>query len=144
MLKEEHGLKHQISAEDQKFQQLFEACEFPPGDFDHRAHVRLAYIYFCESSSDAARESMKQSLLEFLHHFGIDESKYHETLTRSWVMAVHHFMKLSPECHSATDFIDRNRELLDTQIMLSHYSAEVLFSPEARTRFVEPDIQEIS
>jgi hypothetical protein len=27
--------------------------------------------------------------------------------------------------------------------MLTHYSAEVLFSPEARARFVEPDLEKI-
>lgn len=39
--------------------------------------------------------------------------------------------------------IERNPELLDSRIMLTHYSAEVLFSDEARARFVDPDIQPI-
>lgn len=141
--KEEHMLKQKISSEDQSFRRAFEACECPASDFDHRAHVRLAYVYLCEYAPDQAHKSMKHSLLRFLRHLGIGESKYHETLTRSWVMAVNHFMNLSPECHSANDFIDQNPVLLDTKIMLSHYSAEVLFSPAARTQFVEPDIQEI-
>jgi hypothetical protein len=33
--------------------------------------------------------------------------------------------------------------VLDTKIMLTHYSAEVLFSPEARALFVEPDLDPI-
>ena len=33
--------------------------------------------------------------------------------------------------------------LLDPKIMLTHYSAERLFSPEARAEFVEPDIDPI-
>ena len=44
---------------------------------------------------------------------------------------------------SADEFIDRNPILLDSKIMLTHYSAELLFSPDARTRFVEPDLQRI-
>ena len=86
---------------------------------------------------------MKQSLLGFLTHLGIGESRYHETITRAWVMAVAHFMQLSPTCRSAATFIDQTPVLLDTSIMLSHYSAEVLFSPTARSQFVEPDIQRI-
>jgi len=136
-------LKHAVSADDHAFRLAFEACEFPADQFDHRAHVRLAYIYLCEQPPDEAFRLMKQSLLGFLRHLGIGESRYHETITRAWVMAVAHFMELSPACASAADFINHNPVLLDTKIMLSHYSAEVLFSPTARAEFVEPDIQQI-
>jgi hypothetical protein len=44
---------------------------------------------------------------------------------------------------SASDFITRNPELLDSRIMLTHYSASVLFSAEAREAFVEPDLDPI-
>ena len=33
--------------------------------------------------------------------------------------------------------------LLDSKIMMTHYSAEVLFSDEARARFVEPNLSPI-
>jgi hypothetical protein len=36
-----------------------------------------------------------------------------------------------------------NPALLDSKIMLTHYSATVLFSAEARGEFVEPDISPI-
>ena len=52
-------------------------------------------------------------------------------------------MEISPTTESADAFIDANRVLLDSRIMLTHYSAEVLFSPEARARFVEPDLDAI-
>ena len=136
-------MKHDASADDQAFRQAFEACGVAADDFDHRAHVRLAYIYLCEQTPDEAFISMKHSLLGFLRHLGIGQSKYHETITRAWTMAVAHFMALSPACRSAADFIDHNPVLLDTKIMLSHYSAEVLFSPTARAEFVEPDIKRI-
>jgi hypothetical protein len=136
-------LKHAISSDDLAFRQAFESCQVPASEFDHRAHVRLAYIYLCEQFPNDAHERMKRSLLAFLRRLGIGESKYHETITRAWVMAVAHFMELSPLCRSADTFIGQNPVLLDKNIMLSHYSAEVLFSPEARTQFVEPDIQQI-
>ena len=62
----------------------------------------------------------------------MDVGKYHETITRAWIMAVHHFMTLSPSHESAASFMAANPELLDSRIMLTHYSAAVLFSPEAR------------
>ena len=85
---------------------------------------------------------MRGALLSFLEHNGIPRSKLHETITRAWVLAVRHFMSRSPSASSA-DFIARNQELLDSKIMLTHYSASVLFSPDARASFVEPDLDPI-
>ncbi len=86
---------------------------------------------------------MKRALLSFLEHLGVGTGKYHETITRAWVMAVHHFMASTESCSSFSEFIARNPILLDSEIMLSHYSAEVLFSDEARAGFIEPDVSPI-
>ncbi len=47
------------------------------------------------------------------------------------------------ETGSAAEFIEKNPQLLNTKIMLSHYSPETLFSEEARSSFVDPDIEPI-
>jgi len=82
------------------------------------------------------------ALLTFLAHNDIPRSKFHETLTRAWVLAVRHFMNKGPST-SADDFIAQHPELLDSKIMLTHYSASVLFSQDARAAFVEPDLDPI-
>ena len=136
--------RHQVSAQDVEFRRAFEACEVAPASFDHAAHVRLAYVYLCGQSIDTAVERMKASLLAFRAHLGVDPGKYHETITRAWIMAVDHFMQQSAHGYdSAAAFMQANPVLLDTRVMLTHYSAEVLFSPEARRSFVQPDIQSI-
>jgi hexokinase len=136
-------MDHSVSAEDQDFRQAFEALEVTVEEFNHRAHVRLAYIYLCEMPVDEASQAMKRALLAFLDHLGAEATKYHETITRAWIKAVRHFMANTAACGCAGDFIDLNPKLLDTKIMLSHYSAEVLFSPKARGRYVDPDIDPI-
>jgi hypothetical protein len=135
--------RHSASPDDLAFVQALEAGRVAPESFDHAAHVRLAYIYLCAGSVDEAAGRMKQALLDFLAHLGVGPGKYHETITRAWVMAVAHFMSESPPCHSAGEFIAANPRLLDSRIMLKHYSAEVLFSPAARESFVRPDIRSI-
>jgi hypothetical protein len=50
-------------------------------------------------------------------------SKYHETITRAWILAVRRFMELTPAADSADTFIDANPRLLDSKIMFTHYSA---------------------
>lgn len=134
---------HEPSGDDRDFRRRFEACEIATGDFDHRAHVRLAYVYLCESDADGAYQHMRDALLRFLACNGIDPAKYHETLTQAWIKAVRHFMARTTTCESAGSFIERNPELLDSKIMLTHYSAALLFSPEARASFVDPDLDPI-
>jgi hypothetical protein len=86
---------------------------------------------------------MKQSLLRFLAHLGSGDGKYHETLTHAWILAVRHFMDESAPCDSAAAFIAANPRLLNSRILLEHYSANVLLSPAARQSFVRPDRQEL-
>ena len=135
-------LSHEPSEEDRSFRLAFEGCVVAPSQFNHEAHVRLAYIYLTESDADLAVQKMRDALLKFLEHNSIPRSKFHETLTRAWVLAVRHFMNRSTST-SAAEFIAKNPELLDSKIMLTHYSARVLFSPDARASFVEPDLDPI-
>jgi hypothetical protein len=136
-------LNHHLSKSDREFRAAFEAGAFAPADFSHRAHIRLAYVYLAESDVDLALERMRASLVSFLSHHDIPASKYHATLTRAWILAVDHFMHRSPKASSADDFIARNPLLLDSKIMLTHYSAELLFSDQARADFVEPNLDPI-
>lgn len=136
-------LKHELSQSDRDFRAAFEAGAYAPADFSHRAHVRLAYVYLADSDVELALERMRAALVAFLSHHRIPAGKYHETLTRAWILAVHHFMHRSPEAASAEDFIGRNPLLLDTRIMLTHYSADLLFSDAARANFVEPNLDPI-
>jgi len=142
MTREKHA-RHQASPNDAAFLRAFEACETAPSQFNHRAHVRLAYIYHCDWPIDEAYRRMRRSLLAYLRQIGAGESKYHETTTRAWLLAVAQFMAATPACRSAARFIECNPALLDTRIMLSHYSRDLLFSEAARSRFVEPDRQPI-
>ena len=81
--------------------------------------------------------------MSFLEYHGVDVSKYHETITRAWIMAVRHFMENTPNSESSDTFIEKNPRMLDSKIMMVHYSGEVLFSDEARAKFVEPNLDPI-
>jgi hypothetical protein len=133
---------HGLSDADRAFRAAFETFAVAPADFNHEAHVRLAYVYLTGLDVESAVDRMREALLTFIEHHRIPRSKHHETLTRSWILAVRHFMDRSPAVSTA-DFLARNPELLDSRIMLTHYSARVLFSAEAREGFVEPDLDPI-
>ena len=133
---------HQASDSDRDFRQAFEACSISPGEFNHLAHLRLAYVYLVENELSVAQDKFQRSLLLFLSAHSIPQSKFHHTLTRAWVLAVRHFMNR----HSSgtfSEFANLSKPLLDSKVMLTHYSAELLLSPNARTSFLEPDLESI-
>ncbi|WP_299770921.1 hypothetical protein [uncultured Tateyamaria sp.] len=129
--------------DDLTFRDQFEAGRVAPDDFNHRAHLRLAYVYLCEGPVDAAMPRMRVALHAFLKRNGVPADKYHETLTRSWLMAVAYFMDKATPAASFDSFLKQDDRLLDTQIMLTHYHKDTLFSDAARAAFVAPDLQAI-
>src|SRR5262245_38915812 len=101
-------MKHLSSVEDQHFRREFEARKFLPAEFNHRAQIRLAYVYLSEHDTDTAHQLMRMALLSFLEYHGVDVSKYHETITRAWIMAVRHFMENTPSSESSDVFIEKH------------------------------------
>ena len=136
-------MKHEVSKSDMEFLAAFEAGAYAPADFNHRAHVRLAYIYLAMNDVERATTLMRAAIVNFLKHHGVTPTKYHETLTQAWILAVFHFMHRTRSALSAEDFVRQTPLLLDSRIMLTHYSAELLYSPRARSHFVQPDLQPI-
>jgi hypothetical protein len=136
-------VSHSLSPDDRRFAEDFVAGRIEPAAFDHRGHIRLAYTLLAEHDTETALRLMRAALLGFIRRYNVPVAKYHETLTRAWILAVRHFMAMTPAAESAADFIVRNPRILDAKIMVTHYSAEVLFSAEARARFVEPDLERI-
>ena len=132
-----------LSRDDQDFRRRFEACEVEARHFHHRDHIRLAYIYLVDLPSAAAHARMRRALRRFLDHHGVDPAKYHETMTRAWIQAVAYFMALSTAANSADEFIEANARLLDADIMLTHYSRDLLFSERARLQYLPPDLSPI-
>ncbi|MGI9282465.1 MAG: hypothetical protein ACR2PX_22960 [Endozoicomonas sp.] len=137
-------MKHTISNTDQSFRTQVESCAYPVTDFNHRAHLRLAYIYLSEGTTDEANDRVRETLTRILIHNKIEPaSKYHETLTKAWLMAMNHFMQKTVATDSADEFINKNPIMLDSSIMKTHYSDELLFSELAKKVFVEPDLAPI-
>ena len=135
---------NQAASEDKSFIGDFEALAIAPTDFSHRSHIRMAYTYLCEHDTPTTQQRIREGLCRLLSHFGIEPTaKYHETLTQSWVLAVRHFMTRTPGTTSSSEFIDANPQLLDSSLMMTHYSKSALFSDKARRSFIEPDISPI-
>ena len=58
-------MKHLNSKEDIEFKRQFESCEFPVAEFNHKAHLRLAYVYLSKNNTDSSIELMRESLMTY-------------------------------------------------------------------------------
>jgi len=128
---------------DVELTRALERGEIANENFHHVSHLHVAWVYLAESSSvQQAANKMRDTLRRFAAGAGKPE-KYHETITLFWVHL------LSRE-HAASggkrleEIVRANPQLLEKNFPLAYYSAERLFSDEARTSWVEPDLKPLS
>ena len=132
--------KGHFGLDDCTFLNQLEEGSLPPKLFDHKAHLRMAWLYLSESDLPTAIVKACATILKFdqLHGTG---NKFHVTLTVAATKVVHHFMQKS----SATDFTGFMVEfpVLNSDfnsLLLQHYDQGMLLSPEAKTEFIAPDL----
>ncbi len=125
-----------IEPADVAFLAAFEAATIAPGRFDHRAHVRAAWLYL-RFHPDTARQRFERALVRFATRAGVPD-KYHATMTRAWLEII------AARIDAAEDwprFAARNRALFDApgDVLARHYSKALIDSDRARAGFVQPD-----
>jgi hypothetical protein len=125
-----------------EFLRRFEAAEVGQRDFRHRDHIRMAWLYTTEYGRERAEARATAGIRHLAERHGVPH-KYHETLTRAWVRAVAHFVAADRDVKDFDDFLRRHPALLRRDLLLTHYTAGLLWSDEARMRWVEPDVAPI-
>jgi hypothetical protein len=121
---------------DTDFVQSFETCTLRADLFDHREHVRLAWLYLREQPLLEALPRFITSLKRYAGSLGAS-GKYHETITYAFMFLIHERMQREA-ADTFDDFADANGDLLGP-ILQRYYRAETLASELARSTFVLPD-----
>ena len=63
-----------------------ETLDVSPEEFDHAAHVKMAWLYLREAPAETAEARFIATLRRITRHFGMPE-RYHETITRAfWLL----------------------------------------------------------
>jgi len=121
----------------------FESCETDKADFKHQDHLTVAVCYLQDLSVAKATEKLRASLFRFVDHHGVDRKKYNETITVFWLEIVAEKLRDVPRESSLLTKCNVVVEALsDAGLMLDYYSADLLFSEEARAEFVRPDLKD--
>jgi hypothetical protein len=128
---------------DVELTRALERGEIPNQRFHHVSHLHVAWVYLAESLSvQEAANKMCQTLRRFAAVAGKPE-KYHETITLFWVQLLAWAQRAS-RAERLEDVVHANPQLLEKNFPLAYYSADRLFSDEARASWIEPDLKPLS
>jgi hypothetical protein len=132
---------------DDELWRAFSDRTLPHADWNHRAHLRVAFLHLERWSVDEAHLRMRAGILRLNAAHGLEETPargYHETLTYLWLVSA--AAARQAESNRSADsnaFCDAHPALLDREHPLRFYSRERLFSLRARALFVEPDREKL-
>jgi len=128
---------------DDEFMQAFETCRLSSDDFDHRGHLRIAWLLLRRHPLDRAIEEICSGIARIARHFGAPE-KFNRTLSAALVRLMAHAAARSPD-ESFEAFLTANPAFVhDVRGLLAqYYSPGLLQSADAKQRFAMPDLQRL-
>ena len=110
-----------------------------PGDFPHRAHLRVARLYLSQLPLGEAIERFGADLRRFARAKGA-ATKYHQTITVAFLLLMRARLAGSPPAGESFDaFLARNPDLASAGCLKAFYSEAALASDLARRDFLFPD-----
>lgn len=120
----------------------FENCTLPETEWTHTAHIRVAWVCLNLASADQAIPRICEGILRYNTEVLHRRNKYHETVTVAFTRIVAERMR---EAEPWNNFEKRIDDFLNSAdpILLRYYSADRLFSDEARMQFVDADLREL-
>jgi hypothetical protein len=108
--------------------------------FGHRQHVELTWRYLgLHDTADDAADAVAEAIRQVAAAHG-QPGKFHETITRSWARCVAVHRERWPAA-TFGEFLERNPQLLDSNLLGHFYSPGLLGSREARAGWVSPDLR---
>lgn len=120
----------------------FENGTIKRDEWKHAEHLLVGLYYLSHDDLPEATRRMREGIFNLLKAFEVDlgkEMPYHETITVFWMRTVEDFRRRK----NGASLVEIANELVgafDKDYPLKFYSRELLFSEEARARFVEPDL----
>lgn len=130
-----------MSLSDTDFLHAFENCTIPASSWTHTAHVRLAWLRLNQHPYEAALESVRHGIQSYNKAVLKKEGAYHETITVAFMRLVNEAKRIGVK--HFVDLASTHPALLDRKlsVLLEHYSRDRLFSAEARSGYIEPDLK---
>jgi hypothetical protein len=120
------------------FESLFARVTATSEGFGHREHVHLTWLAVHACGTDSACTLVSEGLRKVTRYARMPQ-KYHETISRAWVLLIAHHVIAHPTDDFAR-FLEGNQVLLDKRLLSRFYRSSTLAGAPARTSWVEPDL----
>jgi hypothetical protein len=136
-------MKYKTEADIVSLVRSFEDATIARDAWKHAEHLVVALYYLSNHDLKTATAKMREGIFNLLKKaFEVDLTKempYHETMTIFWMRTTAEF-NVSKNGVSLVEKANEVVEKYDKDYPLRFYSRELLFSDEARSRFVEADL----
>ena len=135
-----------MEEQDRKLLRDFETGSIDLAEWDQRKHVAIAFLYLREHGLESSLARLRDRIQAFNQRHGIEESAtsgYNETTTRALLQIVYSVMQAYENylpVSSADEFCDAHPELMTKHILRLFYSPERRMHPDAKRKFIEPDL----
>jgi len=131
------------SLDDITFINQFEMKTLNPTHFDHKGHIRLAWLYLNNHELEKAIDLTCNGIKAYAESLGA-KGKFHLTITDALVRIMAQRIQKNP-ANNWEYFLLVNQDLVlnSLEVIKQFYSNEVLFSNEAKCSLVKPDIKQI-
>jgi hypothetical protein len=118
----------------------FEACTWPYERWTHRAHLAVATHYLTRLPFEEALARIRNNIQQYNRTCG-DPDGYHETITVFFMRFVQRHLHDQSGAIALADIVEELFRNYGMGCLLTYYSAERLWSADARTRWLEPDVR---
>lgn len=121
----------------------FESAMIPAADFNHRAHVRTAYLVIRRYGAAEALPRFRAGLqaLNALHGAPDElERGYHETITVAFLTLIAAMIDAHGPGTDSQAFCEAHPHLLTPRVLRLYYTRDRIVSWTAKREFVSPDL----
>lgn len=132
-----------MTDEDAGFLEAFEQRTLPAGLWNHRAHLRVAYLYLANHPFDEGLSRIRSGIQAYNAATGVVDGRtmgYHETLTVAWARLVRAAIDVSPPAEDSRAFLESHPALMVRALLREFYTQGRITTWQAKWRFVEPDL----
>jgi hypothetical protein len=127
--------------DDAELWQRFATQGLTHAEWNHRLHVRTAFLHLSRYEFDEAHLRMRAGIIRLNQRHGLEETPsrgYFETMTRVWLYLVQAARRERDAADSLT-LLELHPALQGRELPLRYYTKERLMSVLARAIFIEPD-----
>ena len=128
---------------DRAFIESFETCAIAAADWNHRCHIRMAWIYLRQMPLQEAMEVVRANIQRFGRANNVPDlldRGYHETMTVAWMRLVASAMANYGACSDSDAFCEAMPHLLSRTLLRVFYSRDRIMTIDAKSGFVPPDL----